>query len=88
MNVSLTPELEEFVRRLLASGRYTSASEVIREALRLLAEREKLKEARVEELRGQVARGLAQADAGNLKDGQQALKEVVREVRKRSKKRA
>ena len=88
MNVSLTPELEAFVKRQLASGLYTSASEVIREGLRLLAEREMLKEARLEGLRTEIARGLTEADAGRLKDGEEALKEVAREVRKRSRKRA
>jgi antitoxin ParD1/3/4 len=36
MNVSLTPELEEFVSAKVQSGRYNSASEAVREALRLL----------------------------------------------------
>jgi len=40
MNVSLTPKLEEFVRRKVASGLYNNASEVVREALRMLVERE------------------------------------------------
>jgi antitoxin ParD1/3/4 len=40
MNVSLTTELEKFVTDKVASGRYTSASEVVREALRLLEEHE------------------------------------------------
>jgi len=38
MNVSLTPELENFVSAKVDSGRYNSASEVVREALRLLEE--------------------------------------------------
>ncbi len=41
MNVSLTPELEKYVRRKVASGLYNNASEVIREALRVLLERER-----------------------------------------------
>jgi putative addiction module CopG family antidote len=41
MNVSLTPALEKYVRRKVASGLYNNASEVIREALRSLLEREK-----------------------------------------------
>ena len=40
MNVSLTVELEKYVRRKVASGLYNNASEVVREALRLLVERE------------------------------------------------
>jgi antitoxin ParD1/3/4 len=46
MNVSLTRELEKMVSRRVASGRYASASEVIREALRLLDERDRLSELR------------------------------------------
>lgn len=44
MNVSLTPQLEEFVRRKVESGLYNNASEVIREGLRLLIERDAAKE--------------------------------------------
>ncbi len=40
MNVSLTPELEAFVEQAVRSGRYASASEAVREGLRLLEERE------------------------------------------------
>ena len=40
MNVSLTPALEEYVRRKVAIGLYNNASEVVREALRLMVERE------------------------------------------------
>lgn len=46
MNVSLTPELERFVRRKVDSGFYGNASEVIRESLRLLHGREAAREAR------------------------------------------
>jgi antitoxin ParD1/3/4 len=42
LNVSLTPELARFVDAKVASGRYQSASEVVRSALRLLEERESL----------------------------------------------
>ena len=38
MNISLTPELEELIHQKVASGLYHSASEVIREGLRLLKE--------------------------------------------------
>ena len=41
MNVSLTPELEQFVNGKVRTGRYNSASEVVREALRLLEQHER-----------------------------------------------
>ena len=59
MNVNLTPQLEELVRSKVASGLYTSASEVVREALRLLDEQDRLREARLEQLRSDVRQGLA-----------------------------
>jgi antitoxin ParD1/3/4 len=58
MNVNLTPQLEDLVRQKVASGRYTSASEVVREALRLMQEQDELREVRREELRPEVRRGL------------------------------
>ena len=51
MNVSLTPELEELVNKKVKSGMYHSASEVIREGLRLLKEQDELKEYRLNQLR-------------------------------------
>ena len=50
MNISLTPELDNFVEGKVKSGLYHSASEVIREGLRLLKERDVLQEVRVEAL--------------------------------------
>lgn len=58
MNVNLTPQLEELVRSKVASGLYTSASEVVREALRLLEEQDRTREAKLEQLRGDIRRGL------------------------------
>ncbi len=58
MNVNLTPQLEDLVRSKVSSGLYTSASEVVREALRLMQEQDRLREVKVEELRREVRRGL------------------------------
>ena len=58
MNVNLTPRLEEMVRAKVSSGLYSSASEVVREALRLMEEQDRLREAKLEELRSGVLRGL------------------------------
>ncbi len=58
MNVNLTPQLEDMVRQKVASGLYTSASEVIREALRLLDDQDRLRAARFEQLRTDIQEGL------------------------------
>lgn len=64
MNVSLTPRLEEFVREKVESGLYNSASEVVREALRLLVEQEKIRQMKAEEVRAEIQKGLDQLDKG------------------------
>jgi len=51
MNVNLTPELETLVRGKVASGLYGSASEAVREALRLMDEQDQLRAVRLEQLR-------------------------------------
>ena len=58
MNINLTPQLEEMVRQKVASGLYTSASEVVREALRLMEEQDRLRAAKLEQLRGDIREGL------------------------------
>ena len=76
LNVSLTPELEQFVQSRVASGLYQTASEVIREGLRLLEERERAREAALEELRVKIRRGVEQADRGELLDGERVFEEI------------
>jgi antitoxin ParD1/3/4 len=64
MNVSLTPELEEMINQKVESGLYNSASEVIREGLRLLKEQDDLRRIRQEELRREVLKGYEQSQRG------------------------
>ena len=67
MNVSLTKELESFVSELVSSGMYYSASEVVRDSLRLLKEQEELKKIRFKELRTEILRGFEQSQNGESK---------------------
>ncbi len=69
MNISLTPQLEELVKKKVDSGLYVSASEVLREALRLLEERDRLYAIRLEELRTEIKRGLDSGEATPLDMG-------------------
>jgi antitoxin ParD1/3/4 len=65
MNVSLTPELEDFVSAKVQSSRYNSASEVVREALRLLEEHDQARAAQLAEFHTEIGRRLAALDRGD-----------------------
>ena len=65
MNVSLTKELERFVQAQVESGMYYSASEVIREGLRLLKEKDLLRQIKIEEFRKEVQKGLDSIESGS-----------------------
>jgi antitoxin ParD1/3/4 len=73
MNVSLTPELESLVQLKVGTGRYSSASEVIREALRLMDERDQLQALQKAAIREKIAAGVASLRAGKGVDGEAFL---------------
>ena len=64
MNVSLTPELETLISNKVKSGRYNTASEVVREGLRLLEHQDQLRELRRDELRKEIMKGVEQMRNG------------------------
>jgi antitoxin ParD1/3/4 len=64
MNVSLTPQLESYVKQKVAAGMYNSVSEVMREALRLLEERDTLKGIKLAALRRDLQEGIDELDRG------------------------
>jgi antitoxin ParD1/3/4 len=78
MNISLTPELERLVDDRVKSGRYASASEVIREGLRLLEEHDALKQQRLAEVRQKIERGIMQLDRGEGIPGPDARERLRR----------
>lgn len=81
LNVSLTPELDQFVQDRVATGRYQTASEVIREGLRLLEHQERDRETAFVALKAKLQRGAAQADRGELVEPDEVLRKI--EARKR-----
>jgi antitoxin ParD1/3/4 len=87
MKVSLTPELENFVSAKVESGRYNSASEVVREALRLLEEHDSARAAQLAEFNQELGRRLGSLDRGESVDPSAArarLQHKSEQRRKRS----
>ncbi|MCB1018979.1 MAG: type II toxin-antitoxin system ParD family antitoxin [Bryobacterales bacterium] len=85
VNISLTPELGEFLQDRVKSGRYQTTSEVVREALRLLERQERERDLAFEGLKAKLERGAAQAERGELLDGDEVfgeLKQMIEERRR------
>ncbi len=80
MHVSLTPHLEKLVRDKVKSGLYNSSSEVVREALRLMEDRDRVRELRLEDLRKEIQIGIDQIERGEVTPGE----EVFRQLRERN----
>ena len=77
MHVSLTPHLEELVRNKVKSGLYNSASEVVREALRLMDDRDRVREMRLEDVRNEIQIGIDQLERG---ESTEYTKETLHEL--------
>ena len=75
MNISLTPTLEKFIQDKVASGLYNSASEVIREALRLLASKESVSSERIKQLNKDIEEGYNDT---NILDGNLAMEKLIK----------
>ena len=83
MNISLTKEFESYVGQKVESGLYHSASEVIRDGLRLMKERDDLHQSKLADLRRDIATGIAQADQGQVQPFSEETTDRVKERRTR-----
>ena len=81
MNVSLTPELDEFVASLVEAGRYRSASEVVRAAIRLLQDLEAERSAKLDALRSSIDAGIEELDRGDGVYADEVFEEILRALR-------
>lgn len=88
LNVSLTPELEAYISSKLQSGNYTSASEVVREGLRLLIDYDDLRVSRLDAVRAHIERGWQDSENGRLVDPEIVAKRIRLKSEQRRKKRA
>ena len=78
MNVSLTQALAEFVEKEVASGNYATASEVVRDGLRMLREERAVYEEKLTILRREIQKGIDDVEAGRFSD--RSIEEILAEV--------
>ena len=83
MNVSLTPELEKIINFKVQSGLYNSASEVVREGIRLLQQRDEMREMKLEALRRDIEEGVRASEEGRVKDGHKVMTEIKERLMQR-----
>ena len=77
MNVNLTPELERLVHRRLKTGLYNSASEVVREALRLMDAHDRARDAQLSRFQARLDSGLASLGRGEGVDGERFMSKLL-----------
>ena len=80
ISVSFTPQQAEFLASCVASGRYQSTSEVVREGLRLLEDRQERRLAELERARALIQKGSDQLDRGQVVDGETFFREWDEEL--------
>ena len=80
MNVHLTPELEQLVQTKVQTGRYNSASEVVREALRIMEQRDEVRSIQLQELRNRMDRALGESARGEGTNGQEFMQGMLDEL--------
>jgi len=83
MNVHLTPELEQLVQNKVKTGRYNSASEVVREALRLLEEHDQIRQMRLQEIRRKIQEGWDSLQRGEGIGGEEFMVQLDAELGER-----
>jgi antitoxin ParD1/3/4 len=87
MNINLGTQWEEFISSYVHSGRYLSASEVVREGLRLLQAQEQFRQIRLEQLRKEISGGVEQLEQGEyIELDAGGLKAHIAEVKARGRK--
>ncbi|MBW4508046.1 MAG: type II toxin-antitoxin system ParD family antitoxin [Scytonematopsis contorta HA4267-MV1] len=76
MNLSLTPEVEQFIQTQLESGKYETAEEVVLAGIKLLEERERVYKGRFEELKREISIGIEASERGKVIDGEEFFQQM------------
>lgn len=78
VNVSLTPELEQYISKLVEAGQYRSASEVVRAAVRTLQDQEEERRAKLKALRQSIDQGLKELNSGDKISADDAFRDILK----------
>jgi antitoxin ParD1/3/4 len=81
-NINLTERIDRFVTRQIQSGRYSNASEIVRDALRLLEEQEEERQAKLKALRHAAKQGFDEIDQrhGIVVKGKKSLSQFFKDI--------
>ena len=81
-NINLTEHFDRFVQRQISSGRYGNASEIVREALRVLEEQQQERQAKLKALRQAARQGFDEIDQGKgiFLNGRKAIKQFISQI--------
>ncbi len=88
MNISLTPELERYIHDKVSTGLYTTASEVIRESLRMMHAHDEVQAHRINELNQAISIGMKQLSNGekiSADKSYEKLKDKINKIAKKNK---
>lgn len=82
MQILLTKQLEAFIQEKVNSGRYASVSDVIGEALMLLDQRDRIREAELAELKSKIQEGIEASERGEVFDGEEVFAELEADLQR------
>jgi putative addiction module CopG family antidote len=83
LTISLFPEHEALITRLVESGRYPHASDVVLHALALLEDREVAREHRLARFNAKIEEGLEDVRAGRVYDADEVFADLYRSIEER-----
>ena len=79
MDISLTSDIEQFLRNKVANGIYKSINEAINDAINILIIRDSVSEERIKMFNEEIKKGLDDVEAGKVSDGIKFLDELIAE---------